>query len=313
MHRLRTSLAAIVLFGATGLACAAEEFQIGHGPFLSASDVRAHNKMPLDIRDVNAALDGETPDWAAALAAFSFGGNFPKHSLALFADDYNGRFASHLPVSTAHFGGTGFLSGELFAALIGTGKYRQAETAERKALIAAGLESYALNWSRYELGESRRKATASEPNWSLENGSPKNWNEIFAFWYGPEGAHSVHAALEGREGGAAVNAALYQALADGQAVLVEKRWTDEHAEAVEAGFDKAGVALLTDALAKLAAADEAARPEARGRAAGYWLAAAEALAGDAATAKAVEVALERDADAATVTAALDAVKAPRVD
>lgn len=307
------AVAGALLLGAAGAASAREDWQIGHGPFLSASDVRAHNKMPLDIRDVTTALDGETPDWKAALQSFAFGGNFPKHSLALFADDYNGRFETHLPVSTRHFGGTEFLRDTLYPALVGTGRYKAAEPAERRALVAAGLEAVALGWARYELGESRRKATAGEPNWSLENGSPKNWNEIFAFWYGPEGQHSVHAAVEAREDGAAVNAALYQALSDGQAVLVEKRWTQEHADQVEAQFDAAGRLLLADALQKLAEADDAGRPEARGRAAGYWLAAAEALAGEAETATLVEAALSPEADPAAARAALEAVKPSQVD
>ena len=80
------------------------------------------------------------------------------------------------------------------------------------------------NWTRFELAMSERKANAATPNWALKNGSPKNWNEVFAFHWGPEGQHSVHAALEGVPGGAEVNAALYAALADGQLHLLEERW-----------------------------------------------------------------------------------------
>jgi len=313
----RTIAAAVfagpVLGGTVGAASGKEDWQIGHGPFLSASDVRAHNKMPLDIRDVTASLEGEKPDWKAALTSFAYGGNFPKHSLALFADDYNGRFKSHLPVSTAYFGGTDFISETLYAALAGTGRLKGADAAERKALIIAGLQSIALNWARYELGESQRKGTATEPNWSLENGSPKNWNEVFAFWHGPEGQHSVYAALQALDGGPVINEALYKVLADGQPILVEKRWTQEHAGKVEAQFDAAGKLLLADALDRLSRADEASRPAARGRAAGYWLAGAEAVAADAATAKLVEAALAGDADPAAVTAALEAVRQPKVD
>lgn len=316
-HILRTAaaivLAGLVVAGTGGATLAKEEWQIGHGPFLSASDVRAHNKMPLDIRDVTASLEGERPDWKAALTGFAFGGNFPKHSLALFADDYNGRFKSHLPVSTAYFGGADFMSEALYAALAGTGRLKSADAAERKALVVAGLQAIALNWSRYELGESQRKGTASEPNWSLENGSPKNWNEVFAFWHGPDGQYSVYAALQDLDGGPAVNDILYKALSDGQPILVEKRWTQEHADQVEAQFDAAGKLLLTDALDKLAKADDASRSEARGRVAGYWLAAAEAVAGDGATAKLVEAALAADAGSDAATAALEAVKQPKVD
>jgi hypothetical protein len=69
---------------------------------------------------------------------------------------------------------------------------------------------------------SRSKALAATPNWALTNGSPKNWNEIFAFHFGPGGQHSVHAALEAVPGGAGVNAALYAALAEGQVHLLDQ-------------------------------------------------------------------------------------------
>lgn len=308
-----TAIAAFMLLGTPGATHAKEDWQLGHGPFLSVSDVRNHNRMPLDINDVTTALEGETPDWGEALRHYAFGGNFPNHSLALFADDYNGRFASHLPVSTQYFGTTGFQRDTLYAALIGTGKYRRAEPAERVALVEAGLEAVALNWSRYELGESQRKGTAAEPNWSLENGSPKNWNEIFAFWHGPDGQHSVYAALEARDGGAAINEELYQVLADGQEVLVTDTWTPNHAEQVNAAFDKAATLLMADALAALAEADDAALPAARGRAAGYWLAAAETLADDKPTADAIEAALAPDADTATITTALELTRPTPMD
>ncbi len=293
---------------AAGPAWALEDWQLGHGPFVTASDVRSHNKMPLDIRDVNGSLAGEVPDWGAALHVFAFGGNFPNHSLALFGDDYNGRFASHLPVSVAHFGGTGFHNGSLYAALAGTGEFRRAEPAERVAFVAAGLEAVALNWSRYELGESRRKAKADKPNWSLENGSPKNWNEIFAFYWGPEGRHSVHAALEKLEGGPAVNEALLQALADGQELLVKESWAPDHAAALVVQLDKASVLLLSDALGKVAAeTDEKQAAAHRARAAGYWLTAAEAVADTPGAADAVKKALAAKSNADDIKAAIDAL------
>lgn len=302
--------AALIAASAATAAHAKEAWQIGHGPFLSASDVTNHVKMPLDIRDVVAPLQGETPDWNRALQAYAFGGNFKGHSLAIFADDYNGRFKTHLPVAVTYFGDTDFQGETLSAALIGTGRYKGGDAAERRAAVEAGLEAMALNWARYELGESQRKGTAKEPNWSLENGSPKNWNEIFAFWYGPEGQHSVHAALEARQGGAAINAALYQSLADGQAVLVDQKWTPEKAAEVKTHIDNASVLLLTDALKALSTADEAAKPAARGKVAGYWLAAAEVLGSDAAAAEAIEAATKPDAGALAVASAI-AVATPR--
>lgn len=300
-------IAASLVLACGGLANAKEDWQIGHGPFVSASDVRPHNKMPLDIRDVNAALAAEQPDWRAALASFAFGGNFANHSLAIFTDNYNNRFPQHLPVSTGHFGDPGFQNHVLTAAIVGTGKFRSVEPAERVAFIEAGLEAVTINWSRYELGESRRKATAAEPNWSLENGSPKNWNEIFAFYWGPEGEHSAHAAVERREGGAGINEALLQALADGQEVLVTESWTPEHAEAVARHLNEASVLLLADALKQALDAGEGESAVARARAAGYWLAAAEAVAGNPEAAAAVEAALAPGSTADDVRGAIRAI------
>ncbi len=305
--KITIALAAML---AASAAQAKEPWQIGAGPFLSASDVTSHNKMPLDIRDVTAALQGDKPDWARALTAYGLGGNFPKHSLAIFADDYNGRFKTHLPVSVKYFGDTDFQAETLMAALVGAARFKGLDDAERRSAVEAGLEATALNWARYELGESARKAKAKEPNWSLENGSPKNWNEIFAFWYGPEGQHSVHAALEARDGGPAINAALYQSLADGQAVLLEKKWTPEKAAEVKTHLDNASVLLLTDALKKLSAADEASAPAARGSVAGYWLAAAEVLGENTAAGEAIEAATAKDAGALAIASAI-AVATPK--
>jgi hypothetical protein len=268
-------------------AAAMEPWQIGHGPFVTASDVTKHNRMPLDIADVNAALATEPRDWDAAIARFAYGGNFPNHSLALFTDNYHGRFENHLPDAVAHFGNPNFMHHQLFAALVGSGEYRPMSEDERAAFIEAGLQAVSLNWSRYELGESRRKATMAEPNWSLENGSPKNWNEIFAFYYGPDGEHSTFETMAAIDGGTEINDALIAVLAEGQDILVTETWTDEHAEQVEDHLDRASVLILAAALETSQDADEDAMFLARARTLGAWLAAAEALGADDAVVTAI--------------------------
>lgn len=272
-------------------AAGAEDWQIGHGPFLSASDVRSHSRMPLDILDVMSALSQDRPDWSGALERFAFGKHFSEHSLAIFTDNYNNRFPAHLPVSTVHFGTPGFQNYRLLAALAGTGAFRRVDDSVRIGFIEAGLLAVVINWARYELGESRRKAHLDAPNWSLENGSPKNWNEIFAFYWGPEGRHSVYEALAGIDGGDVVNERLVQALADGQEVLVTKRWSEAQAMEVEALLDEASLVLLRNALEQAAAASLEEQPGARARIAGYWLAAAEAVASDSAVAERMEAVL----------------------
>jgi hypothetical protein len=312
--RVAARIAAIVaatLLG-VGAAAALEPWQIGHGAFVSASDVTAHNRMALDIADVSAAL--AEGDWEEAVARFTYGGNFPNHSLALFSDDYNGRFRAHLPQSVEHFGSTTFLHHALYAGLAGSGPLRGRTEPERIAFLEAGLQAAALNWSRYELGESQRKALMAEPNWSLENGSPKNWNEIFAFYYGPDGAHSSFEAVGALEGGAALNDALFASLAAGQEILVTEQWAEDDAAAVDAHLDRASVLLFAAALDVPEDAAPEALGEARAAARGYWLAAAEALSPDGDVVAAYDALVAADAEAlADPLAALREAVAPHLD
>lgn len=315
MKRLETStwpraraIAAFSMLACMTAPAAAQEkeaWQIGHGPFVSASDVTSHNRMALDIADVTSALNGATQDWEAAIARFSYGGNFPNHSLALFTDNYNGRFESHIPDAVTHFGDASFMNHQLFAALVGSGAYRSMSEDERVAFVETGLQAASLNWSRYELGESRRKATMAEPNWSLENGSPKNWNEIFAFYYGPDGAHSTFETMAAIEGGAEVNDALFAALAEGQDVLVTQSWADEHAAEVDTHLDHASVLILMAAIDAGEDATDEGLLVARARTLGAWLAAADALGNDDTTVAAIDAL--RMAEPAALAGSLAAV------
>lgn len=288
---------------------AADDWQIGHGSFVSAADVSNHNRMPLDIRDVNQAMSEAEPDWQAALERFAFGKHFANHSLAIFTDDYNGRLTAHLPVTSRHFGTPAFQNHQLSAALVGSGSFRRAGDSVRAAFVSAGLQAVVINWSRYELGESRRKALLAEPNWSLENGSPKNWNEIFAFYWGPDGRHSAYQTVSALPGGDAVNDALLEALADGQDELVAERWTPVHAARVAELLDRASVLMLEGALRGAAEASPDDRPAALARAAGYWLAAAEPVATNRGLASRVEMLLWGDPTKAELVAAADSLAA----
>lgn len=294
-------------------ALAIEDWQLSHGPFVTAADVRAHNKMPLDIAEIDSALALTPPGWPQALERYAFGKNFANHSLAKFADDYNGRLGAHLPVSSGHFGSPSFQNEALFAAIAGTGRFAGASEAERAAFVDTGLVALALNWSRYELGESARKAAANPPNWSLQNGSPKNWNEIFAFYYGPEGRHSVYEAVAALEGGGAINDRLFAVLAEGQADVADGRWAPEAAAKVKTALNEAGMALLADAMRAVDSADEEGLAKARGRIGGYWLAAAEAAAADPEVAAKIEVAFAGKPERGTLQTAAKALAAIKVD
>jgi hypothetical protein len=158
---------------------------------------------------------------------------------------------------------------------------------------------------------SQSKALAATPNWALTNGSPKNWNEIFAFHRGPDGRHSVHAALDGVAGGAAVDATLYAALAEGQEHLLGERWAGTEVLVVERVLHEGALRLFQAALTEAATAgDAAARARAAMRARGLWLAAAEAVLATAPDeAAGIEAAMAGTGDAALLPFAADAVAA----
>lgn len=301
------------LMGLSAPAQTLEDWQLSHGGFVTAADVRAHNGLPQDRADMLAALARTPPDWAGALTLYAWGRNFPwretTHSLGRFADDYNGAMPRVLPASVAHWGDPSFAVGPVFSALAGTGPFSPLAPEARIAFVEGATLATIVNWTRFELAMSRSKALAAAPNWALTNGSPKNWNEIFAFHWGPEGRHSVHAALEAVPGGAAVNAALYAALAEGQAHLLEQRWAEAEAAVVERLLHEGSLRLFLAALTEAAEApDDAARARAALRARGLWLAAAEAVLSLApAEARGIEAALAGAGDAALLPFAAETV------
>lgn len=292
-----------------------QDWQLSYGGFVTAADVRPHNRLPQDRADMLTALAATPPDWGGALTLYTWGRNFPwrdmTHSLGRFADDYNGAMPAVVPRSVAHWGDPSFAVGPLFSALAGTGEFHQLAPEARIAFIEGATLATIVNWTRFELAMSERKALAAEPNWALTNGSPKNWNEIFAFHWGPDGRHSVHAALEAVPGGAEVNAALYVALAEGQVHLLEERWAEAEAAVVERLLHEGALHLFHAALTEAAEApDEAARTRAAFRARGLWLAAAEAVLMLAPSeVEGIEAALAGTGDEALLPFAAEAVEA----
>lgn len=285
--RFASSLLVFVFLLCVGSAAMAtdarlEAWQLSYGGFVTASDVRNHNALPQDRADLLASLQATPPGYRDALEIYTFGKHFPwrrhTHSLGRFADDYNGTMLLVVPLSVTHWGNPSFQVGPVYSALAGTAGFQGAEDDLRVAMIDGGTLATIVNWTRFELAMSERKALASEPNWSLQNGSPKNWNEIFAFHWGPSGLHSVHEALESVSGGGEVNAALYRTLAEGQVHLLEQRWAPDEAATVSALLDQGSLRLLHAALIDLESApSDGARARAAVYARGLWLAAAEPI------------------------------------
>lgn len=315
--RKSTTLIAAAGLAALGLAANAqtmEDWQLGHGDFVTASDVRAHNGLPQDRADMLTALGGDSPDWTAALNLYSSGRNFPwrdmTHSLGRFADDYNGAMPAVVPASVAHWGDPSFAARPVYSALAGTRGFQDEADAARIAFIEGATLATIINWTRFELAMSAQKALAAEPNWALSNGSPKNWNEIFAFHHGPDGRHSVHEALEAVPGGDRVNAALYAALAEGQEPLLEESWPAEAGADVDRLLHEGALRLLAAALRDVADAKDDSVRDAAMRARGLWLAAAEPVLAHSAEAVAViEGALAVPHSRALLSSAMEEIEA----
>jgi hypothetical protein len=289
-------------------------YAIGSDGFVTAADVRAHSRMGLDIAEIRSALTQSPPDFAAALTRYAFGRHFAwrdsAHSLAYFADDYHGRMKRSLPGAALIEPDPAFQHRFMSAALMGTGLFegggpvRSTAAEARVAAVETGMLALLVNWCRLELSEASIRGPQSN-NWSLANGSPKNWSELFAFWHGPEGKHALHDEMSRISVRFGVvehpTKALAAALTRGQAALLEKRWPEGEAAAVRASLDQAALLLFLDRVADLDAGIAAGSTTAlavRAALRAAWLAAGDSFArADETAAKALHETIMRGKEA----------------
>lgn len=314
MSLFRTcAIAAALLFSPFSQSAAlADDFAIEGAGFVTAADVRQHNRLPLDLAYIREALAKQPADFDAALSRYAYGGGFKwrdaHHSLAFFADDYQGRMTRTLPGATALFENPNFAHLQITAALMGTSEFRGSGQSRalpeeyRRAFAENALLATILNWCRLELSEASIRGPQNG-NWSLQNGSPKNWSELFAFWWGPEGQHSLHAEMERISTDLALPKSptlkVTEPLAAGQPEIVAERWPQEIADEVKAALDYASLLLVVDRLEALKlATDEADRMTALFALKGVWVAGSDAFArADMAAAEKVQAAFkERNPD-----------------
>jgi hypothetical protein len=310
----RCLLALPLVMAAAGAWAQTPRYSIGADGFVTAADVRAHSRMGLDIAEIRGALAQSPPDFAAALTRYAFGRHFAwrdsAHSLAYFADDYHGRMKRSLPGAALLEPDPAFQHRFMSAALMGTGLFegggpvRSTAAEARVAAIETGVLALLVNWCRLELSEASIRGPQAN-NWSLANGSPKNWSELFAFWHGPDGKHTLHDEL-GRIGtrfGVAEHPtrALTAALAAGQVALLEKRWPEAEAVSVRASLDQAALLIFLDRVADLdagIAAGSTTALAARAALRAAWLAAGDSFArADEVAAKALHETITRGKDA----------------
>jgi hypothetical protein len=295
-HRLTfatlTVAASLVMSGAA-LKAQQPDFALSGEGFVTAADVRAHNRLGFDLADIRSALTASPPDFPAALVRYAFGKHFEwrdsSHSLAYFADDYHQRMDRSVPGAVALFGDSSFQHRFMSAALMGTGLFegsgqsRSIASAARISAIRSGLTALVLNWCRLELSEASIRGPRNQ-NWSLQNGSPKNWNELFAFWWGPDGAHSIHAEVDRIRARFRLpehpTRLLTRPLADGQPKIIAKNFPDAEARLVASVVDLTSILLLLDRAADLDAELSAGGDRAlaaRAAVQGAWIAASDAF------------------------------------
>lgn len=270
-------------------AMASDDFAISGEGFTTAADVRQHNRLPLDLAAIREALAEPEPDFALALNRYAFGGGFAWrdsfHSLAYFADDYQGRLRRVLTGAMEIEADPAFAHHQIVSALMGTGSFaggdgmRSEPAATRRAFVESALLATILNWCRLELSEASIRGP-ERGNWSLANGSPKNWSELFAFWYGPEAEHSLHAEMTRIAGRFSLpdhpTRLVTAPLAAGQPALLEEAWPEAEAERLVRALDLAALLLLLDRTADLETATD--DPAALAAVRGAWIAAGDSLA-----------------------------------
>jgi len=301
-------------------------FAIEGEGYTTEADVRPHNRLSLDLAEIRDSLSQLPPDFGHALNRYAFGRHFnwrdAAHSLAYFADNYQGRMPRTLPGMLVLESDPSFQHRFITGALMGVGPFegggqrRSAPDAARIAAIESGLLAVVLNWCRLELTEASIRGP-KDGNWSLASGSPKNWNELFAFWWGVEGEHSLHAELSRIAERFALpdhpTKKLTAVLAKGQPELIAKRWSDENAAEVRQILDQASLLLLLDRAADLDSANAAGSETALAAHAalkGAWLAAGDGMArADETAAKALHEEIMRGKAAPAATAIKQAVAA----
>jgi hypothetical protein len=211
-------------------------------------------------------------------------------------------------VSVGFFGDATFQKDFLFSALAGTRQFQGAPDDVRRAAFEAGAVAAVANWTRFELVMAETKALAEEPNWALTNGSPNNWNEIFAFHWGPKGQHSVYEARDQRRRGEERGPAGGARRGPGAAPA---RGMARRDGGRGGGAPRPGTLLLLhDALARAADAPGSELDAAQAAATGTWLAGAEpVLAADPALADRIRAALTGPPDPFALEDACDGVAA----
>lgn len=164
--------------------------------FKVVSNVMDHNKLPQDIGDIVDILAKEPTAYAKIKDLYVKGKNSVKsdgsvrtlNGFASVADN----FTKYAPKAVAYFAGNGkFLDDALeTGAIDGKGEFEKASDAARAAFLHKGLLALITYWLRLEFGKALE--LSEQKNFDAAKGAPHNWDEAFAYYWGPAGKHSLY-------------------------------------------------------------------------------------------------------------------------
>lgn len=271
--------------------------------YTTVSDVTIHNKVPSDIWEIDQLLGQSPVDWVAIQQMYEKGKHSVKpdgsiRTLNGFASTPD-NFKKYSPEAVAFFKDKGICQlapienfqcteGKFvdefveFYAINGKGPFADTSDKARGAAVKAGLAVLMSYWVRLEFGKALDKV--KDGNYEPLEGAPHNWDEAFAFYWGPEGKYSLYALaadLSSRyQLTESINTAFFQALLDGLKKMVDEKASPQAAaDAGNKQLIRLFVLAALDAAKELdAATDDAAKAAARWRGFGYWMAIGHAIA-----------------------------------
>ncbi len=278
--------------------------------YTTVSNVTAHNKVPQDIGEINDMLSTASIDWSKVQQLYEKGKNSVNsdgsiRTLNGFASTPD-NFKKYSPEAVAYFKTQGICQlapvkgfdcteGKFvdefveFYAINGTGPFADTQDRVRAAAVQAGLLVLMSYWIRLEFGKAIGKA--KENNYEPLEGSPHNWDEAFAFYWGPNGQHSLYAFAKKLSSdyqlSESINDAFFKSLIDGLKAQVEDQTVPQtYADAGSKQLVRLFVLASLDAAKQMdAASSEDDKAAARWMGFAYWLAIGHAIAKADATAE----------------------------
>jgi hypothetical protein len=200
------------------------------GGYTPVSDVRAHARISLDNKEINALLDADPINYAAIKEIYIKGKNSlvsPEKGLrTLQGFTREVRDEPMWNIYVAHFGNDQrFLDTYISAAIDGSGSFAGEPPLVRRQAIQKGVvNQLVIGWMFHEIDNTLAKAGRGE--FDPATGAPHNWDEAWAYYHGenPDSAPFATANKRGVEFGrsTAVNDAILREMEKGKTALVAK-------------------------------------------------------------------------------------------